>query len=123
MKLKKGSAAAKAYMAKIRSKRKTKTKTTATKQATFKPSFKKKAAKKRAKVSGVKYSPASGPNNFHIKDLAKQLFEYQTEILNLTKQLKFTNGYKTVKEKKEIRKKITELNKIYEALKKYYFTV
>lgn len=54
MKLKKGSAAAKAYMAKIRSKRKTKTTTKSkTKQATFKPSFKKKAAKKNTMFGSI----------------------------------------------------------------------
>lgn len=82
MKLKKGSAAAKAYMAKIRAKRKTKTKAkTKPKQATFKPSFK-KATKKKRKVSGVK-SIGSNYTKYALNNYKHALEQYNQIKINL----------------------------------------
>ena len=85
MKLKKGSAAAKAYMAKIRAKRKTKV--SGTKKATFKPSFK-KAAKKTGnhtdtKSHNVRISVVSG-----LQKSIGDLFDIQTikDLDDLKKQ-------------------------------------
>ena len=85
MKLKKGSAAAKAYMAKIRAKRKTKV--SGTKKATFKPSLK-KAAKKTGshtdtKSHNVRISVVSG-----LQKSIGDLFDIQTikDLDDLKKQ-------------------------------------
>lgn len=119
MKLKKGSAAAKAYMAKIRSKRKTKkTKVSGVKKATFKPLIKKKAAKKAAKKTtsyhkdtkshNVRVSVVSGISSAKTA-LLKQYENLQGRLLTLKKAV----------DKRKVKKQITSIKSKFNKLNKF----
>ena len=112
MKLKKGSAAAKAYMAKIRAKRKTKV--NGPKKATFKPSFKKAAKKKSSapkhkdtKSHNVNISVVSGISTAKTA-LKRQYENLQGRLLSLKKAV----------DKRKVRKQITSVKKKFNQLNK-----
>lgn len=113
MKLKKGSASAKAYMAKIRAKRKTKV--SGTKKATFKPLLK-KAAKKTGshtdtKSHNVRISVMSGaqnPNKYYIAELAKLNNEYLNTLSYIENLSARVKTYKTTEGKKFFKAAIKE---------------
>jgi hypothetical protein len=101
MKLKKGSAAAKAYMAKIRAKRKKVKKSTIAKpkRAARKvvKAARKKAAKKMTSIHkdtashNVRISVVSGVNTY-VEKIQKGIFDLQTEISKLNIEIKSTKG-------------------------------
>lgn len=101
MKLKKGSAAAKAYMAKIRSKRKKVTKSSVAKpKRAAKKAVKaarKKAAKKVSSIHkdtashNVRISVVSGVNPY-VQKLNKGITQLQKEITAITKEIKVTKS-------------------------------
>lgn len=99
MKLKKGSAAAKAFMAKIRAKRKKTTKVGATKKAAKKvvKAVRKKAAKKMTSIHkdtashNVRISVVSGVNPY-VQKLNKGITQLQKEITAITKEIKVTKS-------------------------------
>jgi hypothetical protein len=101
MKLKKGSAAAKAYMAKIRAKRKKVKKSTIAKpkRAARKvvKAARKKAAKKMTTIHkdtashNVRISVVSGVNTY-VEKIQKGIFDLQTEISKLNIEIKSTKG-------------------------------
>lgn len=114
MKLKKGSAAAKAFMAKIRAKRKKTTKVSGIKKATFKPSSKKKAPKKSVLTHkdtnshNVKVSVVSGLSVAK-SALKKQYENLQGSLLTLKKA---ADKRKVRKEITQVKKRFNQLNKI-----------
>jgi len=101
MKLKKGSAAAKAYMAKIRAKRKKVKKSTIAKpkRAARKvvKAARKKAAKKMTSIHkdtashNVRISVVSGVNPY-VQKLNKGITQLQKEITAITKEIKLTKS-------------------------------
>lgn len=114
MKLKKGSQAAKDFMAKIRAKKgKTKTKISGTKKTTFKPFSKKKAVKKASthkdtKSHNVNISVVSGITTAKTA-LKKQYENLQGRLLSLKKAI----------DKRKVRKQITLVKKKFEQLNKF----
>ena len=102
MKLKKGSAAAKAFMAKIRAKRKKNTKVSGTKKATIKPFSKKKAVKKAARKKTTSYHKDTASHNVKI-----------SVVSGLYKSLGSLFDTSTIKDLDDLKKQYYKLAKQY----------